>query len=59
MTDVDDLGLSQEDFTKMVQTLVESFSLLRWKWLGGEGKMKCSAVQCSAVQCSAVCNVKL
>ena len=46
ITDEDDLGITKEAFNEMVDNLVQAFSLLRWKWLGAEGEMQCSAVQC-------------
>ena len=37
MEEQEDRELSEEEFTEMVDKLVASFSLLRWRWLGGPG----------------------
>ena len=38
LAEEDDRELTEEAFNEIVDNLVMSFSLLRWKWLGGPGK---------------------
>ena len=37
MEEQEDRELSEEEFNQMVDKLVASFSLFRWRWLGGPG----------------------
>ena len=37
ITDEEDLNLSEEDFEKIVNSMVETYSRLRWLWLGAPG----------------------
>ena len=37
MEETKDRELSEEEFCQIVEKLVASFSLLRWRWLGGPG----------------------
>ena len=38
LTEEVDRELTEEAFNMIVDNLVKSFSLLRWKWLGGPGE---------------------
>ena len=40
MTEETDRALSEDEFSKIVDDLTDSFCLLRWRWMGAPGTFR-------------------